>query len=204
MRYLYVLIVFVCLIAAPIQAEENSGIGFSKANLVKSKFNAGRVTMEIFTDRHVDVANLLADVDLSKPASVQTISDRVNDRRKVLYPDEEIILSITLPQDGRAAVGEEKARLVKAILWWNNTNCANCSWFAEYKSTVATMFISDIQYGAYNLYEKVGNGSYVFRYFAVAGDAATRATFGSKVSRGFRGTATGGGGRAHVVMFFFN
>src|SRR4051794_2594867 len=97
-RYLCSIVALVVALAAPVRAGEivsDSGIGFSKSNLVKSRFNAGRVGIEVYADGRVDVAGLLADIDLSKAASAQSIADRVNAQRKLLYPDEEIILSIT-------------------------------------------------------------------------------------------------------------
>ena len=205
-RYVYVFLALISLIVVPAQAIEfhDSGIGFSKSNhFVKSSFSAGRVALDVFAESRVDVASLLADLDLSQSATAQEITDRVDETRKRLYPDEEIILSITPPQNVRAGVSGEKAGLVKAFVWWNNTTCSGCYWYAEYSSTVATMFISEIQYGAYDIYEKIGAGNYVFRHSLGVGFSATRYSYGSKTARGFRGYATGGSSRAHVVMYFF-
>ena len=205
-RYSFIAVALASLIAAPVQAGEshNSEIGFS-AHLVKSQLSAGRVGIEIFADPRVDVASLVAGLDLSKPASAQSISDRVNEKRALLYPDEEIILSVTPPRNSRAAAAaQEKAGLVKALYWWNNTNCSTCYWFAQYTSTVATLFIDDVQYGAYKISDKVGTGNWILRYTTGTGGASTRYTVGPKVNRGFRGDANGVSSKADIVIYFFN
>ena len=133
-RQAYVFLALVALLAMPIQAVEfpDSGIGFSKSNhFVKSSFSAGRVALDVFAESRVDVPGLLSGLDLSRSATAQDIADRVNEARKRLYPEEEIILSITPPQKTRAEVPGEKAGLVRAIIWWNNTNCSDCYWYAE-------------------------------------------------------------------------
>lgn len=93
---------------------------------------------------------------------------------------------------------------MKAIYWWNNTNCSTCYWYALYTSTVATMVIDDVQYGAYNVYDVVGTGSWVFRYLVRKGNAATRYSFGPSALRGFKGASVGASSKADVVMYFFN
>lgn len=205
-RYLSVLIVLVCLTAVsmPARAGEshNSDIGFS-SSLVKRSFRVGQVGVELFAQDRVDAVSLLADVDFSKAATPQSISDQVNARRKQLYPDAEIILSLTPAQTPGSGPGD-KAGLVKAIYWWNNTNCSTCYWYAQYTSTAATMFIDDVQYGAYNVYDRTGSGNWVFRYLVNAGGAATRATYGSSGLKGFKGSAAGVSSKADVVMYFFN
>jgi hypothetical protein len=204
-RQVYVFLALVALLAMPIQAEfHDSGIGFSKSNhFVKSSFSAGRIALDVFAESRVDVPGLLSTLDLSRSATAQDIADRVNEARKRLYPEEEIILSITPPQKTRAAVPGEKAGLVRAVVWWNNTNCSDCYWYAEYSSSVATMFISNIQYGAYNLYDRVGSGNYILRYFVDEGDSATRFSYGPKTIRGFRGYAAGVSSKADIVLYFF-
>jgi hypothetical protein len=205
-RQVYVFLALIALLAIPTQAVElpDSGIGFSKSNhFVKSSFSAGRIAFDVFAEGRVDVPSLLSALNLSRSITAQEIADRVDEARKRLYPDEEIILSITPPQNSRVAVSGEKAGLVRAVVWWNNTNCSDCYWYAEYPSSIATMFISNIQYGAYNLYEKVGSGNYLFRYFVEDGGAATRFNYGSKTTRGFRGYAVGVPSKADVVMYFF-
>jgi hypothetical protein len=190
------------LIAAPAQAEDNHnyGIGFSNKNLLRSSFSAGRTGVEIFAESQVDVARLVAEVDLAKDASSQGIADRINAARKRLYPREEIILSIA-PAQGLPG---DKASLVKAIYWWNNTNCSTCYWYAQYTSATATLFTDDIQYGAYNIYDRVGTGGWVFRTSIGAGGAVTRYSVGSKTTRGFKGASAGISSKADVVMYFFN
>ena len=203
-RYWYIFAVLICLIALPAQAGETykSDIGFSNAALVKSSFNSGDLGIEIYADHRVDIASLVADIDFSKLGSAQEISDRVNERRRRLYPEEEIIFSIT-PKRSMIADGANKAALVRAILWWNNTNCSSCYWYANYTSSIATMFIANIEYGGYDIYDKAGNVDWFYRWEVNAGDAGTLYNFGPKKLRGFRGDAVGVPSQADIVMYFF-
>jgi hypothetical protein len=205
-RSAYLGIALACLIALPALAEDNhdAGLGFSRPDLVKSNLNAGPLAVELYADQRVDVGSLVADIDFSKPANVQSIADRVNEKRKALYPDEEIILSLTPPANKSLAVPGEKAALVKALFWWNNNNCATCYWYAQYQSTVATMFTDNVRTGSYNVYDRAGSSDWTFRYLIHPGSAATRATYGAKTLRGFKGAATGTAATADVVMYFFN
>lgn len=199
--------VLVCLLAAPAWADENhnAGIGFSRQDLVKRSFSSGRTSFEVYATKQVDVASLLAGFDLSRSTSAQELSDYVNARRKQLFPGEEIILSIAPAQSPGPVTASpgDKASLVKAIYWWNNSNCSTCYWWALYYSSVATMVIDDI-HGAYNIYDAAGSSSWVFRYFTGAGGSATRYSFGSYTLRGFKGAAAGTSSRADVVIYFFN
>jgi hypothetical protein len=195
-----------CLIALPALAEDNhdAGLGFSRPDLVKSSLAAGALGVELYADRRVDVGSLVADLDLSKPTNVQAIADRVNEKRLALYPDEEIILSLTPPPAKSLAVPGEKTALVKALFWWNNNNCATCFWYAQYQSTTATLFTDNVRTGSYNVYDRTGSSDWISRFVVHPGGAATRATYGTKTLRGFKGAATGTTATADVIMYFFN
>lgn len=206
-RYASVFLVLVCLLALPALAGEshNAGIGFSRTDLVKSNFTAGRLGVEVFAPGRVDVAALTAELEGVEPSSAQALADRINEQRELLYPDEEIILSIAPAEQGGGVGPREKVVLVRAIYWWNNTNCSTCFWFAEYQSTVATLFVDDVQYGSYNIYDKVGaSAAYVLRYTTLTGGASSRYSFGPKTLRGFKGSARGVSSKADIVIYFFN
>ncbi len=208
-RSAYLGIALACLIALPALAEDNhnagnAGLGFSRTDLVKSNLKAGPLAVELYADKRVDVGSLVADIDVSQPATVQAIADRVNEKRLALYPDEEIILSLTPPPAKGLAVPGEKTALVKALFWWNNSNCATCYWYAQYQSTTATMFTDNVRNGTYNVYDRTGSSDWISRYVVHPGGAATRATYGGKTLRGFKGAATGTAAIADVVMYFFN
>jgi hypothetical protein len=199
-------IALACLIALPALAEDNheAGLGFSRPDLVKSSLTAGPLAVELYADRRVDVGSLVADIDFSQPTNVQSIADRVNEKRLALYPDEEIILSLTPPPSKSRTVPGEKTALVKALFWWNNNNCATCYWYAQYQSTTATLFTDNVHTGSYNVYDRTGSSDWTFRFLIHPGGAATRATYGSKTLRGFKGAATGTPTTADIVMYFFN
>ena len=200
-RYIYSFIALICLFVSSALAQDHEGIGSSRANFVKSRYSAGGHGIEIYAEPGVNVAGLLSGLDLAKTASSQAIADRVNAKRKQLYPHDEIVLSIG---PAEKAVSGEKAGLVRSIYWWNNTNCSSCYWYAQYTSTTATMFIDAIEYGSYDIYDKVGtNGAWIFRYNLDAGNAAGRYTVGSNQLRGFKGAAAGVASQADVVIFFF-
>jgi hypothetical protein len=205
-RHASVFLVLVCLLALPALAGENhnAGLGFSRSDMLKSRVAAGRFGAELFAAGGVDVAALTAELEGVEPSSPQDFADRINAQRELLYPDEEIILSIGPREEGGGVADHSKAALVKAIYWWNNTNCSTCYWFAQYSSTVATLFVDDVQYGRYRVSDKVGNGAWVYRYLTAAGGASTRYTTGAKTNRGFRGDADGVSSKADIVIYFFN
>lgn len=114
----------------------SSAEGLHVTGLEKQSFQAGKTSFEIHAGSAIDVEALVGTV--KKTDSPQTIHDKINARRKWLYPDEPLILSIQ--GDAGAAVS-----LVRAIYWWNSVNtCKGCYWFAQYYSTTATMFTDDI------------------------------------------------------------
>ena len=193
------------LLTAPLQAAENltTGFGTSRPHLFKTTHNVGRSAVEVYAEAHVDVDSLLNDISLLKIATPQSIADRLNETRKQLYPDAEIILSIA-PLAGARETTETKASLVKAIYWWNNTNCSTCYWQALYTSSVATMFISDVQYGRYNLYDKVGSANWLYRFYVSTGGSATLYNYGPRLTRGFKGSTASVSSKADIVMYFFN
>jgi hypothetical protein len=201
----YILLTLAALLAGPIQAAQDvqaPAVVFSQSSLVRKTFSVGKSQVEIFAGRNVDAEALLAGIDPTKDFSAQSISDQVDQARKLLFPDEEIVLSVTPPQEPHRVLPAQ-ASLARAIFWWNNTNCDGCYWYAEYLSTAATMFIADIQYGAYNLYDKIGNGKWVHKFYAPADSTWTLFSVGSRTKRGFQGVALEGGSRAHIVMYFF-
>ncbi len=203
-RNAFVLAALVCLLAGPALATdlEREGLGSSNKQLAGSSFQAGHVAFTLFAGPRVDVASLIQDVDLEHGASAQAISDLVNARRKSLYPNEEIILTVTPRRSAESHVTGESS-LVKAIFWWNNTNCSTCYWWAQYTSATATAFTDDVQ-GSYLFYDLVGSSGYVLRYTINDGGAASRATYGKRTLRGFKGAANGVDSQADVVLYFFN
>lgn len=204
-RRLFVLFALAALFSGPVRAArelQSPAVVLSHSNLLRSTFTVGKSAVEVLAGPHVDSEALLAGLDLSQANSAQAISDRVDQARKLLYPEEEIILSVTLPQE-TPRVLPASASLVRAIYWWNNTTCDGCYWFAEYQSTAATMFISEIEYGAYDLYYKIGGGNWIYKYFAPEGSSATLYSVGSRTNRGFSGVASEGASKAHIVMYFF-
>lgn len=203
-RFACVFLVLVCLLALPAVAGENhnAGIGFSRADLVKSHLGVGGLGVDLYAPGNVAVEALTAELETADLDTAQAIADRINEQRELLYPEAEVILSIGPAEKGAVGPGE-KAGLVRAIYWWNNTNCSTCFWYAEYQSTVATLFVDAVDYGSYNVYDKVGAGSYVLRFTTDEGEAASRATYGPKTLRGFRGNAAGVSSKADIVIYFF-
>jgi hypothetical protein len=96
-----------------------------------------------------------------------------------------------------------KVALVKAVYWWNNTNCDTCYWYAQYTSTTATLFIANIVYGSYSIYDRQGNGNWSYHWDVDEGGAGTLFNYGVKKNRGFRGDAAGVDSQADIVMYFF-
>jgi hypothetical protein len=204
-RKWFALLGLVSLMAAPALAGEthNSGIATSRTDLIRSEIGAGRNAVELMATNHVDVNALLGDVDLSTASSPEAIADAINAKRLALYPDEEIILSVGPSKEARQP-NTEKVNLVRAIYWWNNTNCSNCYWMAEYTSTTATLFVGRVEYGSYNINDRPGTSGYIYRWTLNSNDTGTLYNYGPKRVRGFRGNANGVSSKTDIVMYFFN
>jgi len=202
-RGFWIVVLFLSLVAVA-SAVQHEALVMSRNDLVKSSFIVGRISYDLHAQADVNVFNLINDINLTKGETAESIHAKIDEQRQRLYPDKEIILTITIPEPVNTGMAPLTTSLVKAIYWWNNTNSANYYWYAQYKSRVATMFIDDVKYGQYLIYDKVGSGAWVYRYTVSAGQSATRYSYGSSTLRGFKGLANGVASQADVVMYFFN
>ena len=170
-------------------------------DLAKRSFTAPNLSFDLYARGTIDVGSLIEGVNLTKGESAESIYAKVNARRQRLYPDEEIILSITIPEP--MMISALSSSLVKSIYWWNNANGANNYWLAQYNSTTATLFVSDIKYGNYKIYQTVTNGKWLYRSRMGVGYSYGAYNCGSYTLRGFKGVAAGVASKADIVIFFF-
>lgn len=171
-------------------------------DLAKRSFTAPNLSFDLYAGGIIDVGSLIEGVNLTNGESAESIYAKVNTQRQRLYPDEEIILSITIPEPAKISALAGTS-LVKAIYWWNNANNPNNYWWAQYNSTTATLFVDDVKYGSYKIYQTVTNGKWVYRYRMGAGYSYAAYTYGPYTLRGFKGVAAGVASKADIVMFFF-
>jgi hypothetical protein len=169
-------------------------------DLAKRSFTAPNLSFDLYAGGIIDVGSLIEGVNLTNGESAESIYAKVDAQRQRLYPDEEIILSITIPEP--MMIAAVSSSLVKAIYWWNNANAANNTWWAQYYSTVATVCINDIQYGNYKFYQMATNGSWVYKRRMGAGYGFGGYSCGSYMLRGFKGVATVAS-KADIVIYFF-
>ena len=181
---------------------QDGDLVLSRNDLFKSSFVVGKISYDLRAQADVSVFDLIKDIYSTKGESAESIHAKIDAQRQKLYPNKEIILTITIPKPANGGTTPATS-LVKAIYWWNNVNAANNYWWAQYTSTVATMFISDVWYGKYKIYDKVGTGSWIYKISVSKGGTATRYTYGPLQTRGFKGVASGVASRADVVMYFF-
>lgn len=185
------------LLAAPLVAgERREGIWTSRQDLVETTMQVAGVDMQVLAEPEVAVADLLAGLPRTKAAGMppEALAARVDARRRELFPDREIVLVIS-PTD-------LKAGLVKLVYWWNNDNDDGDYWYAQYKSSVAVLFVDDVRYGGYEIYKRTGSSSWIYDHSLDEDDAGTVASWGSRTLRGFLGEALGYS-QADVVMWFF-
>jgi len=171
-------------------------------DLAKRSFTVPNLSFDLYAGGIIDVGSLIEGVNLTNGESAESIYAKVNTQRQRLYPDEEIILSITIPEPAKISALDSTS-LVKAVYWWNNANPPNYYWWSQYDSTVATLSVNDVQYGDYKIYQTVTNGKWVYRYRMKAGYSYGAYNCGSYTLRGFKGVAAGVASKADIVMFFF-
>jgi hypothetical protein len=169
-------------------------------DLAKRSFTAPNLSFDLYARGIIDVGSLIEGVNLTNGESAESIYVKVDAQRQRLYPDEEIILSITIPEP--AMISAASSSLVKAIYYWNNANDVNHYWYAQYTSTAATVCVSDIQYGNYKFYQMDKNGKWVYKRRMGAGYSLGGYSCGSYMLRGFKGVATVAS-KADIVMYFF-
>lgn len=171
-------------------------------DLAKRSFTAPNLSFDLYARGIIDVGSLIEGVNLTNGESAESIYDKVDTQRQRLYPDEEIILSITIPEPVMISSAASTS-LVKSIYWWNNANGANNNWYAQYTSTAATLSVNDIQYGNYKIYQMDQKGKWIYRRRLSAGTGYGACNYGSYRLRGFKGIAAGVASKADIVMYFF-
>jgi hypothetical protein len=200
-RISVVLVLFVSLAAVVVAGDVvERDLHIQGRDLAKRSFTAPNLSFDLYSRGTIDVGPLIEGVNLTKGESAESIYAKVDAQRQRLYPDEEIILSITIPEP--MMIAAVSSSLVKAIYWWNNANAANNSWWAYYYSTVATVCVNDIQYGNYKFYQMATNGSWVYKRRMGAGYSLGGYSCGSYMLRGFKGVATVAS-KADIVIYFF-
>jgi len=171
-------------------------------NLTKRNFTTPNLSFDLYASGIIDVGSLIEAVNLTNGESAESIYAKANGQRQRLYPDEEIILAITIPEPVMNSY-LPKTYLVAAVYWWNRVGGLNSVWRAEYSSMAATLCISNVKYGAYNIYTKVGRGDWIYRHHVKSGDSDARYLCGSYKLRGFKGEARDVHNKADIFMFFF-
>jgi hypothetical protein len=203
MRRISLVVVLSISLAAVAAAGDvmDRGLCIRGRDLAKTSFTAPNLSFDLYARGTVDVGSLIEGMNLMNGESAESIYAKVNTRRQRLYPDEEIILSITIPEPAKISALAGTS-LVKAIYWWNNANAANNYWWAQYTSSIATLFVDDVKYGNYKIYEMRGTNKWYYRYRMGAGYSYGAYNYGSYALRGFEGVATVAS-IADIVMFFF-
>jgi len=200
-RVSLVLVLVVSLVAMAAAGDVlEPGLCIMGRDLAKRTFVAPNLSFDLYSRGTIDVGRLIEGVNLTNGESAESIYAKVDAKRQRLYPNEEIILSITIPES--MMISAASASLVKAIYWWSNTNAAGNSWWAQYHSTVATFCVNDIQYGNYKYYQMDKNEKWVYKRRLGAGYALAGYSYGSYMLRGFKGVATVAS-KADIVIFFF-
>jgi hypothetical protein len=67
-------------------------------DLAKRSFTAPNLSFDLYAGGIIDVGSLIEGVNLTNGESAESIYAKVDAQRQRLYPDEEIILSITIPE----------------------------------------------------------------------------------------------------------
>jgi hypothetical protein len=203
MRRISLVFVLSISLAAVLTAGDvmDRGLCIMGRDLAKRSYAIPNLSFDVYARGIIDVSRLIEGVNLMNGESAESIHAKINAQRLRLYPNEEIILSITIPEPVMNSALPSTS-LVKAIYWWNNANPNTHYWYAQYTSTTATLFVDDVKYGNYKIYEMRGTGKWVYRWRMGAGYSYAAYNYGPYALRGFKGIATRDS-IADVVMFFF-
>jgi len=200
-RVSLVLVLFVSLAAVAAAGDVmERDLCIKGRDLAKRSFTAPNLSFDLYSRGTIDIGPLIEGVNLTKGESAESIYAKVDMQRQRLYPNEEIILTITIPEPMMALAASNS--LVKAIYWWNNDNDIGHTWYAQYTSTVATVAVNDIKYGNYKFYQMAANGKWVYKRRMGAGYSLGGYSCGSYMLRGFKGEATVAS-IADIVIYFF-
>jgi len=200
-RVLVVLVLFVSLIALAAAGDViEPGLCIMGRDLAKRTFVAPNLSFDLYSRGTIDVGRLIKGVNLTNGESAESIYAKVDAQRQKLFPDEEIILTITIPEPMMTSAAV--ASLVRAIYWWNNENPVNTYWYAQYYSTVGTVAVNDIKYGNYKFYQMDKNEKWVYKRRMGAGYSLGGYSCGSYMLHGFKGLATADS-VSDIVIYFF-
>jgi len=165
--------------------------------LLSNQTSIGNHTIKIYTQKPIDTSFLLENIDANDDSA--SIQAKIDSKRKLLYPDEEIAVEISNDsvQTDRAPV---TMVLVKSIYWWNNVNGQGKYWYATYDSNVAVIVVTVLS-GSYELKYYNNPGWKLWNSYATTTHA--NSSFGSYRRRGFLGTGLSSYNKADIVMYFF-
>lgn len=202
MRRVSLVLVLFFTLAAVVMAGDvmEHGLCIKGRDLAKRTFVAPNLSFDLYSRGTIDVSCLIEGVNLTSGESADSIYAKVDALRQKLYPNEEIILSITIPEPTMAIAASNS--LVKAIYWWNNTNDTGHTWWAQYYGTVATVCVNDIKYGNFKFYQMDKYGRYIYKRRIGAGYGLGGYSCGSYMLQGFKGVAQIPS-IADIVMYFF-
>jgi len=202
MRRVSLVLVLFFTLAAVVMAGDvlEPGLCIKGRDLVKRSFTTSNLSFDLYSRGAIDVSRLIEGVNLTSGESADSIYAKVDAQRQRLYPNEEIILSITIPEPTMALANYNS--LVKAIYWWNNTNYTGEYWYAQYYGTVATVCVNDIRYGNFKFYQMDKYGRYIYKRRIGAGTSLGGYSCGSYMLQGFKGVAQIPS-ISDIVIYFF-
>ena len=208
-KYASVFLVCVIVLAAAGQtAEAQEGFGgLLSPALLKSGSHQGGPTYDLFASAEVDFATLLGNIDLSKATDPAATAERVNARRKALYPDAEIMLSFVPPKGVRRPLAgpspAPEASLVNVVFYWNRSFVKSDYIFYFKTATVAVLFIDDVKATSMKVFDAVTYGAWRLKLTVAAGSAGSTSNYGTLIPR-YYWIATGNySNRADIVMWFY-
>ena len=196
----FLFMVFVMAIVAPCFADNIEGKIYSNKSYISNKSLAlsPGIQINLYSTKSIDLSLLLTDI--VDEDDFNTINAKINAKRIVLFPDDEIILTLARPEGKSEKIAQSGIVLVYAIYWWSNANGYGDYWYAVVDCHAADMF-TDVEAGAYYLY--VG---YPWAYWTAVGVPYDTAysQYGGYASRGFEGVGAYAYNQASIVMYFYN
>jgi|GEM_PF-2390949 len=168
------------------------------------------IKIQIFSNDIEDVAPLLVDIRQDGTETMESLSGKIDKRRRELFDGLEMRLKISKIREASTARGAASPRasgyvdLVESIYWWDNYNDPGNYWYACYDSRAMACF-THVKSGSYDIfdYNNLEDATWVYQDTIYEGISYAGTLYGDYSYKCYGGVATSGYNVANVVMYFY-
>ena len=167
---------------------------------VQQETVTGHLKVRISARIALDLSALLQNVD--DKDSIESAYSKIDRVRNKLYLKEEMIIDIDNLDTASQACSV--IDLKRKIVWVNSSHVYGSKWIAANIYSGAACCVVKVKQGKYSHYYENPDGSWTFGGSTSAGGVWTATTYGSNLSRGFKGVAKATGtSKADIIMYYY-